>query len=410
MLPGTFKSGSIDTAANTRLTQKAVVIHHTLNSLGGETTVAIETIESLYELGYEVDLVTVQPPNLDILTKSYGKKIHIARTKSLLPFKLNYFGVYQRLLTLLSSTDFRDSDVIINTHGDALPYRISGDVPYLLYLHFPTFLMNSAGGYGSNKYRKSFFWRTYFKPYSIITRSLATRTAKRSNLILTNSAFSREAIREAIPGVQPHVLYPPVDTERFFSAYSQPINTREAKVLVVSRFSPEKRIENAIKIAHLLGGKIKFQIVGSLMPTNKSYFRELKQMIEMYGLTESVNLTPNANNEELIDSMSSSMVYLHTMIGEHFGVSIVEAMAAGLLPIVPSYGGCSEITPRDQQYHTLEKAADLIAKNIKYANDDKKMKMREMSLQFSPSSFRKAMRIHIERARSQIGVHRSSST
>lgn len=410
MLPGTFKSGSIDTAANTRLTQKAVVIHHTLNSLGGETTVAIETIESLYELGYEVDLVTVQPPDLDILTKSYGKKIHIARTKSLLPFKLNYFGVYQRLLTLLSSTDFRDSDVIINTHGDALPYRISGDVPYLLYLHFPTFLMNSAGGYGSNKYRKSFFWRTYFKPYSIITRSLAARTAKRSNLILTNSAFSREAIREAIPGVQPHVLYPPVDTERFFSAYSHPINTREAKVLVVSRFSPEKRIENAIKIAHLLGGKIKFQIVGSLMPTNKAYFKELKQMIEMHGLTESVNLTPNANNEELIDSMSSSIVYLHTMIGEHFGVSIVEAMAAGLLPIVPSYGGCSEITPRDQQYHTLEKAADLIAKNIKYANDDKKMKMREMSLQFSPSSFRKAMRIHIERARSQIGVHRSSST
>lgn len=392
------------------MTQKAVVIHHTLNSLGGETTVAIETIESLYELGYEVDLVTVQPPDLDTLAKSYGKKIHIARTKSLLPFKLNYFGVYQRLLTLLSSTDFRDSDVIINTHGDALPYRISGNVPYLLYLHFPTFLMNSAGGYGSNKYRKSFFWRAYFKPYSVITRSLATRAAKRSNLILTNSAFSREAIREAFPGVQPCVLYPPVDTERFFSAYSQPINTREEKVLVVSRFSPEKRIENAIKIAHLLGGKIKFQIVGSLMPANRSYFKGLKQMIEMYGLTEAINLTPNASNEELIDSMSSSIVYLHTMIGEHFGVSIVEAMAAGLLPIVPSYGGCSEITPSDQQYHTLQKGADLIEKNIKCANEEKKMKMRDMSLQFSPSNFRKAMRIHIERARSQIGVHRSSST
>jgi hypothetical protein len=153
-------------AVNTRLTKKAVVIHHTLNSLGGEATVAIETIESLYELGYEVDLVTVQPPDLDTLTRSYGKKIHIARTKSLLPFKLNYFGVYQRLLTLLSSIDFRDSDVIINTHGDALPYRISGDVPYLLYLHFPTFLMNTASGYGSNKYRKSFFWRAYFKPYN----------------------------------------------------------------------------------------------------------------------------------------------------------------------------------------------------------------------------------------------------
>jgi glycosyltransferase involved in cell wall biosynthesis len=396
-------------AVNTRLTHKAVVIHHTLNSLGGETTVAIETIESLYELGYEVDLVTVQPPDLDTLTRAYGKKIHIAQTKSLLPFKLNYFGVYQRLLTILSSTGFSDSDVIINTHGDALPYRISGNVPYLLYLHFPTFLMNSAGGYGSSKYRKSFFWRAYFKPYSVITRSLATRAAKRSNLILTNSRFSRGAIMEALPGVEPYVLYPPVDTDRFSAAYNQPTHSREAKVLVISRFSPEKRLENAIKIAHLLGGKIKFQIVGSLTPANRPYFKELKEMIGLYGLTSTVDLTANASNEELIDAMSSSTVYLHTMVGEHFGVSIVEAMAAGLIPVVPSYGGCSEITPTDHQYNTLEKAADLIAKNIKNDDAEKRMRMREISLQFSPISFRKAMRTHIERARSQIGVHGSSS-
>ena len=78
-------------------------------------------------------------------------------------------------------------------------------------------------------------------------------------------------------------------------------------------------------------------------------------------------LTPNASNEELIDSMSKSMIYLHTMFGEHFGVSIIEAMAAGLVPIVPAYGGCSEIVPADHQYDTLEEAADHIAKNAKYA-------------------------------------------
>ena len=53
--------------------RKAVVIHHTLNSPGGESTVAIETIECLYELGYEVELLTVQPPDLDSISKSYGK-------------------------------------------------------------------------------------------------------------------------------------------------------------------------------------------------------------------------------------------------------------------------------------------------------------------------------------------------
>jgi glycosyltransferase involved in cell wall biosynthesis len=392
------------------LTRKAVVVHHTLNSLGGETTVAIETIESLYELGYEVELVTVQPPDLDSISKSYGKKIHAARIKSLLPFKLNYFGVYQRLLTMLSSIDFKDSDVVINTHGDALPYRISGNVPYLLYLHFPTFLMNSTGGYGSNKYRKSFFWRAYFKPYSMMTHSLAMRATTRSNLILTNSKFSREAIREAFVDVHPYVLYPPVDTERFSLAYSQPINAREVKVLVISRFSPEKLIENAIKIAHILGGKIKFQIIGSLAPANRPYFKRLQQMIETYGLSQTVTLTPNASNKELVDSMSKSMIYLHTMIGEHFGVSIVEAMSAGLLPVVPAYGGCSEIVPTDHQYHTLEEAADYIAKNAKCADDEKRVQMHEISRQFSPNNFRKAMRVYIERARSQISVYRSSTT
>jgi alpha-1,2-mannosyltransferase len=387
---------------------KAVVIHHTLNTLGGETTVAIETIESLHELGYEVEFVTVQPPDLDSISRAYGKKIRIEKIKSLLPFKLNYFGIYQRLLTLLSSIDLKDSDVVINTHGDALPYRISGATPYLLYLHFPTFLMSSTASYASNKYRKSLFWRAYFKPYTLITQSLAMRAMTRSSLILTNSSFSREAIREAFADVHPYVLYPPVDTERFSHAYSQPINAREVKVLVVARFSPEKQIENAITVAHLLGGNIKFQIVGSLTPANRPYFKMLQNMIETYGLTQTVTLTPNASNEELIDAMSKSKMYFHTMIGEHFGVSIVEAMAAGLVPIVPAYGGCSEIAPREYQYHTLQEAAAYIAKNAKIVDDEKRVQMHDIARRFSPDNFRRAMKQYIEQAKSQASMYRSS--
>jgi alpha-1,2-mannosyltransferase len=389
---------------------KAVVIHHTLNTLGGETTVAIETIESLYELGYEVELVTVQPPDLDSISRAYGKKIRIATVKSLLPFKLNYFGIYQRLLTMLSSLDLKDSEVVINTHGDALPYRISGDTPYLLYLHFPTFLMSSTARYASNKYRKSLFWRAYFKPYTLITQSLAMRAMTSSSLILTNSAFSREAIREAFADVDlhPYVLYPPVDIERFSHAYSQPLNAREVKVLVVARFSPEKQIENAITVAHLLGGSMKFHIVGSLTPANRPYFKMLQHMIETYGLTQTITLIPNASNEELIDAMSKSTMYFHTMIGEHFGVSIVEAMAAGLVPIVPAYGGCSEIVPSECQYHTLEEAADHIAKNAKITDDEKRMKMHDIARHFSPDNFRKAMKQYIEQAKSQASMYRSS--
>jgi hypothetical protein len=78
-------------------------------------------------------------------------------------------------------------------------------------------------------------------------------------------------------------------------AYSQTINAREAKVLVVvAYFPPEKQIENAITVAHLLGGSKKFRIVGSLALANHpSYFKMLQNMIYRdHGLTQTATLTP----------------------------------------------------------------------------------------------------------------------
>jgi hypothetical protein len=60
-------------------------------------------------------------------------------------------------------------------------------------------------------------------------RAIAT-----SQMTLTNSRFSREAIMRAYPGVDPCVLYPPVDIERFSYAYHS--TCRESQVLIIARF------------------------------------------------------------------------------------------------------------------------------------------------------------------------------
>jgi glycosyltransferase involved in cell wall biosynthesis len=49
------------------------------------------------------------------------------------------------------------------------------------------------------------------------------------------------------------------------------------------------------------------------------------------------------------------------MIGEHFGMTVAEAMAAGLVPIVPSIGGPTEFVPHEYHYNTLEQAADIVS-------------------------------------------------
>ncbi len=45
--------------------------------------------------------------------------------------------------------------------------------------------------------------------------------------------------------------------------------------------------------------------------------------------------------------MRKSKVYFHPMVGEHFGISIVEAMAAGLVPVVSDVGGPTEFVPKN---------------------------------------------------------------
>jgi glycosyltransferase involved in cell wall biosynthesis len=374
---------------------KAVIIHHSLNTPGGEATLAIETIRSLHELGYSVELVTVQKPKVEDITIAYGKKISINNIKSLFPFKINYFGIYQRLLTSILPINLKDSDIVINTNGNTLPYGIPNDVPYILYVHFPTLLINSKG-YNNNKYQKSLFWRIYFKPYHIMSNALTKKALERSNVVLTNSRFSEDAIRKAYPAVEPYVLYPPVDIDRFLIAYRS--NYREPRVLVISRFSPEKQIEKAVKIARLLNEKIKLEVIGSLIPANRPYFDSLRKMIHDNRLEGKIKLSPNATNEDLLNAMSTSTIYLHTMHGEHFGVSIVEAMAAGLIPVIPSYGGCSEIVPFEYQYKTLEDAAACISKNINEISSEKREFIYNIAKQCSPSGFRKMLQHYIEQA------------
>jgi alpha-1,2-mannosyltransferase len=47
----------------------------------------------------------------------------------------------------------------------------------------------------------------------------------------------------------------------------------------------------------------------------------------------------NASYPALIDWLSKSLIGLHTMWNEHFGIGVVEYMAAGLIPVAHNTGG-----------------------------------------------------------------------
>jgi len=59
--------------------------------------------------------------------------------------------------------------------------------------------------------------------------------------------------------------------------------------------------------------------------------------------------------------LQESRYFLHTVVNEPFGLTAVQAMAAGCLPIVHDSGGQRETVPNPRlRYRTLDEAPDMI--------------------------------------------------
>jgi glycosyltransferase involved in cell wall biosynthesis len=115
---------------------------------------------------------------------------------------------------------------------------------------------------------------------------------------------------------------------------------RENLVVTLGRIVPEKRFHLFVELARLVP-KTKFVAVGSLPYESSAYYERLKNTAP-----ENVSfvLSPLRKVKDLL---GRAMAYVHCAENEHFGITIVEAMAAGCVPIVHDSGGPREIVTGD---------------------------------------------------------------
>ena len=66
------------------------------------------------------------------------------------------------------------------------------------------------------------------------------------------------------------------------------------------------------------------KIVGNLYSYFSDYYSGLKQTIKELGLTDYVTFEINAGLDHLLSIIQESRVYFHPMVGEHFGMSVIE--------------------------------------------------------------------------------------
>jgi glycosyltransferase involved in cell wall biosynthesis len=76
------------------------------------------------------------------------------------------------------------------------------------------------------------------------------------------------------------------------------------------------------------------------------------------------------------------------MVGEHFGMAVVEAMVAGLIPVVPNEGGPAEFIPQEYQFNTIEQAAEIITYIFNYLPKTERIKISDDTInKFSTSHY-----------------------
>lgn len=307
---------------------KTVLIVHTLfEILGGGELLALSMARALSQSGYDVEVLTFTRVDSDVLRRLFNTtfRVRVEERGSLLnsllyrytsgrAVRLRRLILYSRLLGELE--EYRESyDVVVETQSN-LPAPVD-----ISYIHFPAKL-SPPGGSG--------------RLYEILVNHYVKKIEKRgrAGLVLTNSKWTAKHVYRAY-GVVPLVVYPPVDVEYFSRAVDGPHD--ENLVVTVSRFTPEKRLGEICVAAKLLRDYI-FVIAGSMSEYSHKTVEAVRARCNELGV-RNVVLKPNLPRGQLLELMERAKYYLHPPFPEHFGIAVVEAMAAGLIPIVYRGGG-----------------------------------------------------------------------
>jgi glycosyltransferase involved in cell wall biosynthesis len=201
------------------------------------------------------------------------------------------------------------------------------------------------------------------------------------DVILANSRFTRGWIRK-FWGREAEVLYPPIQVERF-----HPVAQRSPSIVIAGRFFAPKlghskrQLEQVRAFARMVDAGLlrgwTLHVIGGCEPSQRAYVDKVRAA----GWGYRVELHVNAARHELEDIMSNaSIVWSATGFGEdesdapwaseHFGMTTVEAMAAGCVPVVIDRAGQREIVRHGQDGFRWSTLRELTERTIQVVVDE----------------------------------------
>uniref|UniRef100_A0A1I8JN62 GDP-Man:Man(3)GlcNAc(2)-PP-Dol alpha-1,2-mannosyltransferase n=1 Tax=Macrostomum lignano TaxID=282301 RepID=A0A1I8JN62_9PLAT len=210
---------------------------------------------------------------------------------------------------------------------------------------------------------------------------------RRWNLVMTNSSWTTGHIASLWGCQLPRLLYPPVYVKEFAHLGPDSLAGRLPIVLSVAQFRPEKdhplQLRAFAKFLQLapkeVADKASLVLIGGCRNDEDSArVDRLRCLAEELSIEDRVRFQVNAPHSELRTWLEKARIGLHSMRDEHFGIGIVDMMAAGLTVIAHNSGGPKMDIVTDPQLGFLAATEDEYAQALvdAFSLDDKQLRRR----------------------------------
>ncbi|KZS15184.1 GDP-Man:Man(3)GlcNAc(2)-PP-Dol alpha-1,2-mannosyltransferase [Daphnia magna] len=250
-------------------------------------------------------------------------------------------------------------DVFIDTMGYSFTFplfHLLGGCTVACYVHYPTIstdmlgqVANRTAAFNNNTFisrnpilsqAKIIYYKLFAYMYGISGRYAQT--------IMVNSSWTEDHINQIwnVP-LRTHKVYPPCDVKEFLEI---PVDCdpQYLRIIAVAQFRPEKdhplMIRSFYKLMDILTdeekSRVKLVLVGSCRnEEDQRRVDDYKRLSKHFNIENHTEFYVNVEFNELKHLMEESTIGLHTMWNEHFGISIVECMASGLIMVAHKSGG-----------------------------------------------------------------------
>ena len=323
---------------------------------GGAGVVAYDISKRLAEAGHQVTVVTMGFEQLPSYEEKDGMRIY--RVKCIRKKKAVCYP-WEQLSYILSAVHFlrrhmKENHYDINHSHFIIP---TGPISYWLKKKYGLeYVITSHGSdvAGYNQKRFKFLHKILIGPWRVIVQN--------AREVISPSLYLKDLLEKSGPGLKKYPIIPNgIELETYL-----PLKSREKKnhVIVMCRLQEAKNVQTVIRGFARFVSKTEYKDWHLDILGDGPYKEVLENLAKELGINDKVQFhgwVPNRSEKQL-ELLGQAKIYVSASTFENCPMSVLEALAAGVYPLVSDIPAHRQILPVENQLFGMNDIVQLSEK------------------------------------------------